>query len=630
MKVQRFTAHPIYQGLPNLDRRDRGSGPLMKTASYFSVAETEESYSGGFNFKGGNLITSPNLERKQRLLRVEDGIQVPRGRLTDREIDRLLGQEVRAELETRFPGINGEEKRSKRTKSPQEDRDSMEGSKPEYLSDRMVCKLPLEGLGRRTSERQRKPKIKGGPVLIKGKEVVDSLTSGFSLREKMNMNPNLANKVQNIGFRIRTSDLNLLKRQRAESNKQLQEGQEELSSKQSFQRLKSDVSCTSTLRGYDLGSRSPFPLFSQRLPKNLQIQGQTTNEFYRRASSPSSGRSPLLDKSPTSSVSVRKELIGYSRRGSLGKEQLLHKFRGAVRRVLMINRTMRAMRQRLREVEAARFKRKEQQKKEEQILFKKVLKALGQKVQEVQAEREKELLRLEQEKQEKEAKRKEEERLLRKKRKKERVEKAPHYVLDSQHQDRFSARKVTSIKPYKSYWLKCVENCLAQEDLYSEDKPHSSFDAGYYRVILPHKKEKHQPGVRNLENLDTKILETHPHYFWRVPEPNKSGRYIFEHESEVFRALSCSQCLEEKQLKLEEDVSKANTPKRPLSAEDSVPVSCIPSQSEILSPPAETWLDEEATKKVLTQGAKMISRIDGDILREYPLLFSHQKEEAAG
>lgn len=49
-------------------------------------------------------------------------------------------------------------------------------------------------------------------------------------------------------------------------------------------------------------------------------------------------------------------------------------------------------------------------------------------------------------------------------------------VMLKERQDEYSVRKVTSVNPYKSYWMRCVSTCLNSEDIFE------AFEAGYYMV----------------------------------------------------------------------------------------------------------------------------------------------------
>ena len=61
-----------------------------------------------------------------------------------------------------------------------------------------------------------------------------------------------------------------------------------------------------------------------------------------------------------------------------------------------------------------------------------------------------------------------------------RTQKSLGLVLDARLLDRFSTRRVQSIDPYKSYWLKCIEDCLQTKDLFDSG---SNLDVGFYRTV---------------------------------------------------------------------------------------------------------------------------------------------------
>ena len=78
-----------------------------------------------------------------------------------------------------------------------------------------------------------------------------------------------------------------------------------------------------------------------------------------------------------------------------------------------------------------------------------------------------------------------------------------HFMLKNM-QDEFSARKVVSAHPYKSYWLKCITECLDSDDLFQEE-------AGYYRV-QPYRDEIQPKVEENLTETLDELLD------WTSPE----------------------------------------------------------------------------------------------------------------
>ena len=49
-------------------------------------------------------------------------------------------------------------------------------------------------------------------------------------------------------------------------------------------------------------------------------------------------------------------------------------------------------------------------------------------------------------------------------------------VMLKERLDQLSVRKVTSVNPYKSYWLRCITSCLEADDWFEQQDP------GYYIV----------------------------------------------------------------------------------------------------------------------------------------------------
>ena len=71
-------------------------------------------------------------------------------------------------------------------------------------------------------------------------------------------------------------------------------------------------------------------------------------------------------------------------------------------------------------------------------------------------------------------------------------------VMLKERQDELSVRKVTSVNPYKSYWLRCITNCLEADDCFEQQDP------GYY-IVQPFKDKLHQAVETDEDRLTLKV-----------------------------------------------------------------------------------------------------------------------------
>lgn len=173
-------------------------------------------------------------------------------------------------------------------------------------------------------------------------------------------------------------------------------------------------------------------------------------------------------------------------------------------------------------------------------------------------------------------------------------------TLKTKMLDIYSAKKATGLKPYRSYWLRCIDDCLAKQNLFDAPGEGEPADTGYYRVVLP--KKESQPDLL-LEAAEEHLLLERAMRRARIEYTfmKSSIHYLFEFDG-LLRVIK-----------------KYASGRRRSSL-----VGSAISFNEQKNASSRSILDhEEREERIesLLPFLDMLSRVDQDIAREYPLLF---------
>ena len=279
-----------------------------------------------------------------------------------------------------------------------------------------------------------------------------------------------------------------------------------------------------------LSTRQEFtlPKVVKNLPTNLKILGQSTNDFYKPVEAEDQQLRPEGD-------TALKALYEHS--------EPFHRLLMAMKKFKLTTSVV----QKLKKIEEMRLRDRAHVRKQEQEVHQATLRKMNSKVLErsgtnplsedkhsedhvatVQREAQKAAQQARREEEERERERRYKQYMMKQKKQLQRWEtqvSSSKQVLLAGQQDPFSAKKILSAKPYKSYWLLCVDECLKFTNLYGElsqetevqpaDDLGRGCEPGYYRVVLPkHSRETSQAIPADLEEMDLLgqdvELETHP------------------------------------------------------------------------------------------------------------------------
>lgn len=359
------------------------------------------------------------------------------------------------------------------------------------------------------------------------------------------------------------------------------------------------------------------------LPADLHLQMQTFNDFYRATPS----LPPVLPSTPFASTPRDSGTSESNRRPDSGlqeseallrdKSQTLTQMVKAVRKVQLANSAVRGFK----DLEKARLRERQSARQAESGQYSQMLK----KMEELVQNREEEENKMVKEKEMKERLKEEAEqrKLLRVKREMEekkiqaRMRKEEMSRVNPRLLDKYSSRRVTCITPYKSYWLKCIENCLDVDNLFSERRPSFrgdkskdiipetpqaalDFEVGYYRVTIS--KALTTRFSKQYSLLETEPWNVYPQYMeYQIPERNDVYLFEFDH---------LMNCL------YEESHSENNQHHLGLTL------------GNISAPPSKRNLASGHTKKRLKNleaFALMFNHVDSDVTKEYQQLFEQNE-----
>lgn len=324
------------------------------------------------------------------------------------------------------------------------------------------------------------------------------------------------------------------------------------------------------------------------LPANLRFGMTTFNDFYRSdKEAGENDNSMSFDGLPVPVVEEQEKTV---------ERQTLTYMIRAVKKVSQATSVLKAFR----DVERARLRERVEARKAEMSRYNEVLNKLEFMV----TEKEKELTEAERQARLKEALEKRKLMQQRLEAEQRKLEQRRLKELSSQISpklfDRFSVKKVTSIKPYKSYWLKCIDTCLESYSLF-KDSSKSDVDlklvsdskvveVGYYRVVLQQKAKGSAYGA------DPSV------FFARFEQYTE---YKFQEDSQQGYDFEFDGLLDV----LEEEVEQAQPSLTNLSPQSS-------------SDPKKLHKTTAKKKqKAFEEFAAMFVHIDEDITREYSLLF---------
>lgn len=395
----------------------------------------------------------------------------------------------------------------------------------------------------------------------------------------------------------------------------LKHQEEELSLKLKFSQLSSRDLLISTNRTGRFEPIDPI----KNLPLGLSIGMQTFNEFYLPPIQQNTAKDAELNENTFSKVKENSINFPESLDQELSQErksQLRDQFNKAVRKVQIVNTAVKN----IRELEKLRLSQREEARQAELPQYNQI----KSKLENLVATREAQICEDEERRARfiEEAERRKALRLKRElerskmeyKKQQEELAKVPFKL-----QDKYSAKKVISGNPYKSYWMMCIDACLQVDNLFCIPKhrqiseaeleetqgqlsPHNKFelDVGYYRVAIkrPLKEEACEADVINTPWI---CYPLYTYYQLKVETP-----YCYEFEFDA-----CLSHLESHEIP------------QPISAGNlDASLSSLHDLSKSVTP---RGMNQRKKQKILETFAKMFFNVDGDINREYPILFGQSK-----
>ena len=570
---------------------------FRKTIRHQSETTTDQLSTITYNFFGNEEFST--LERT-RLKRVPESQPVFRRttRLTDNQITRMVRDQMkRGDFnESQEPSViiaqsflEGREG-GLQDKIPSTTHRNLRTTSMNWNSQNLKRNMPHVYRRGNSKEREEKSALATHQLALPpieyytGKQVIDSLKLGKSLKYKKPQIEVIDSQMKSLDYKIRQSGLN--------QNK----SQNEKSPIQKFSRVHNKEII-----------KNPFPKFAYHLPSDLQLNLQTFNDFYKNKE-----RGKKAETHELSSSEYRKSLFG--------------SFSKVVRKVQAISRIGKEMKDIQRKKAEDRYR---QSLQEESNSYNIILNKLKEKVVEnmnsklmVEGEVENSQLDTSNLNVDYQNRRGFHFNKIRRKSKIPDPD-SPH--LKPKLLDVYSVRKTTGLKPYKSYWLKCVEDCFKTVMVFDTKIVISIFNIGYYRVVFQ-KKQSNQPEIKeaadefvrrpshmnleeesfasNTKNLQTAFAKSRIQYTFLKDE----NRYYFEFDS-LLRILGKN--LEPSETNILESNSSLNQDSRV-------------SEEFLSSGIVEGTSSRQDEPYSLNSFLDMYSKVEQDIMREYSLLFPEE------
>ena len=341
------------------------------------------------------------------------------------------------------------------------------------------------------------------------------------------------------------------------------------------------------------------------LPPTLKLGMRTFNDFYM----PDKAQADLEDED-LSAVNQTEANANQAEESTDERRKTLTYMIRAVKKVQQASTVIKAMK----EVERMRLRERVEARKAEMSKYNDVLNQLEGMVLEKErqaidaAERNQKMKEAAEQRRQMHLRYEMEQRKLELKRQKELNSKLNPKLLDP-----FSVRKATSSRPYKSYWMRCVEACLVSPHLFSDLPSKSEVDlnrslhdglaadtseVGYYRVALAPKGRARKESGMEIEDT------TAP---WEKFEEYTNTKFLSE-EPYVYH-FEFDHLIEE--LNDQESPVKSQSSSR-LRLNNSSPQDSRKSLHSITS---------KKRNKVVEQFSVMFTHVDEDLKREYAILF---------
>ena len=264
-----------------------------------------------------------------------------------------------------------------------------------------------------------------------------------------------------------------------------------------------------------------LPKLVQNLPVRLKILGQSANEFYKSAEN-EDGEHPQRQN---------------SREMAYEHSEPFHRLLRAMKKFKLTASIV----QKLKQIEGMRLRDRAHVRKQEEEVHRATLQKMNSKVLESQdgpthsedtanpTRVEKSVIRetadekrLREEEEAREREKRSRQYIMKQKKQLQRLQtetSSTKQVVIHKQQDPYSAKKAISIRPYKSYWLLCIDECLKYANIYGELIQESLVgsdsdiplvrvcDPGYYRITLPkHSRESSHVAAPTLFD-DADILD---------------------------------------------------------------------------------------------------------------------------
>lgn len=350
-----------------------------------------------------------------------------------------------------------------------------------------------------------------------------------------------------------------------------------------------------------LGKFQPSVTVSH-LPASLRLGMKTFNDFYQPDRPESSRDDEIESRGHNDQLMTDNE-----QSHNPEKRQTLTYMIRAVKKVQQAASVVKA----IREVEKARLRERVEARQAEMAKYNDVLNKLDAIVQEKEAE----MSETERQARLKEAMESRKAKLLKREQEANKIEQRRLKELQSQLSpkllDRYSAKKITGIKPYKSYWMKCIDTCLEMDNVFqglptkselelnknvdpdNKQSSTSKFDVGYFRVVLADKRKDGHYWGQEFQLFWEKYEEYTEYNFQISP---LSYTFEFDDLLDLFET--------------------------PESLQNSFPQSLTSLPSTALEPKkSQTSLNSKKKQKMLENFAKMFCHVDDDVKREYSLLY---------